>query len=232
MNWSALAGAFAVILSFLGSLSPLQHPSLSLNDRQPDVSSSYGQALAASTAAALPVAPTAVATATATDSGVSNAGTDQPSAQPAIASTPVITTTVIDQPGVSPSKFNALVNIVGQLATLIPASQQNQVAAINQAVAADGNPDVPYAAESNIGNLSNVVLNSPTINSPSISNLSTSQVSEGSNLYYTDGRVANYIESSSTIPNAAGALGYVLSWDGSRWAATATSSHRAVVRRV
>ena len=55
--------------------------------------------------------------------------------------------------------------------------------------------------------------------------LSTSQVSEGSNLYFTNARVASYINSSSTIPSAAGgSWGNVLAWNGSNWASLATSS--------
>jgi hypothetical protein len=62
-----------------------------------------------------------------------------------------------------------------------------------------------------------------TNSSPSL--LSTSNLPEGSNLYYTDGRVANHIDSSSTIPTASGgSFGNVLSWNGSRWASLATSS--------
>jgi len=78
---------------------------------------------------------------------------------------------------------------------------------------------------SQINNLSNITLSSPTISAPSITGLTTSQVSEGSNTYYTDARVAGYINASSTIPNAIGsAFGDVLFWNGSRWAPLATSS--------
>ncbi|MGD0762464.1 MAG: immunoglobulin-like domain-containing protein [Roseiarcus sp.] len=54
--------------------------------------------------------------------------------------------------------------------------------------------------------------------------LLTTNVAEGSNLYFTNARVASYIDSSSTIPSVAGALGNVLSWNGASWAAVATSS--------
>ena len=50
-----------------------------------------------------------------------------------------------------------------------------------------------------------------------LSPFTTDNLSEGtSNLYYTDTRVANYIVSSSTVPNVGGcASGEVLKWDGS-----------------
>jgi hypothetical protein len=75
------------------------------------------------------------------------------------------------QTGASPSA-----NVESQLAAL-----QREIAQTNQ-----------------INNLSNVTLSSPTIVSPSIAGLTTTQVSEGSNLYFTNERVASYIESSST----------------------------------
>jgi hypothetical protein len=50
-----------------------------------------------------------------------------------------------------------------------------------------------------INNLQNVTLSSPTISAPSITGLSTSQVSEGSNLYYTDARAEARINATSSI---------------------------------
>ncbi|MBX9906928.1 hypothetical protein K2X96_03455, partial [Patescibacteria group bacterium] len=45
---------------------------------------------------------------------------------------------------------------------------------------------------------------------------STTNLAEGTNLYYTDARVAAYINASSTIPNpAGGATGNLISWNGS-----------------
>jgi hypothetical protein len=59
----------------------------------------------------------------------------------------------------------------------------------------------------------------------SLSSFSTTNLSEGSNLYYTDARVGSYISSSSTIPHIGGsAYGDVLTWTGSAWANAATST--------
>ena len=55
------------------------------------------------------------------------------------------------------------------------------------------------AQTNQINNISNVTLTSPTISAPSITGLSTSQVSEGSNLYYTDARADARINATSTI---------------------------------
>ncbi|HVS79445.1 MAG TPA: hypothetical protein VHF05_00525, partial [Candidatus Paceibacterota bacterium] len=54
----------------------------------------------------------------------------------------------------------------------------------------------------------------------------TDALAEGStNLYFTSARVANYINSSSTIANAAGtSVGELLTWNGTRWTAAATST--------
>ena len=55
--------------------------------------------------------------------------------------------------------------------------------------------------------------------------LLTTNISEGSNLYFTNARVASYINSSSTIPSAVGgSLGNVLAWNGSNWASAGTST--------
>ena len=78
------------------------------------------------------------------------------------------------------------------------------------------------AASNKIDQLSGTTLTNVIVNG--VSGLTTSQVSEGSNLYFTNARVAAYVESSSTIPTAAGTLGTVLSWNGSSWTAVATSS--------
>jgi hypothetical protein len=122
---------------------------------------------------------------------------------------------------VTEDQFNAALSL---LANSLP-----QLISENTSKPIVSGPGAPLSAEAfapsqAIDNLSYVTISNATINSSSISNLSTSQVSEGNNLYYTDARVGSYIDSSSTIPNAAGTLGYVLSWNGSRWAATATSS--------
>ncbi|MDR3571058.1 MAG: hypothetical protein P4L81_02575, partial [Candidatus Pacebacteria bacterium] len=57
------------------------------------------------------------------------------------------------------SNLTSLTTIVGNLISLIPTSSQTQTnTPFPQQVAANGNPDVPYAAASNIGNLSNVTI--------------------------------------------------------------------------
>ena len=54
---------------------------------------------------------------------------------------------------------------------------------------------------------------------------STTNLSEGSNLYFTDVRVGEYISSSSTIPHMGGtAYGDLLRWTGSTWTTAATST--------
>ena len=54
---------------------------------------------------------------------------------------------------------------------------------------------------------------------------STTNLSEGSNLYFTDVRVGTYIASSSTIPHIGGtAYGDLLRWTGSAWTTAATST--------
>jgi hypothetical protein len=73
--------------------------------------------------------------------------------------------------------------------------------------------------------LTNAGLSVTYTTNSSLSISTTSNLPEGSNLYYTDGRVANYIDSSSTIPTASGgSFGNVLSWNGSNWTSIATSS--------
>lgn len=53
----------------------------------------------------------------------------------------------------------------------------------------------------------------------------TTNLTEGSNLYYTDARVGTYISGSSTVPHIGGsAYGDVLTWTGSVWATRATST--------
>jgi hypothetical protein len=53
----------------------------------------------------------------------------------------------------------------------------------------------------------------------------TDTVTEGTNKYYTDARVATYISSSTTVPHIGGsAYGDTLLWNGSGWTRTATSS--------
>ncbi len=55
--------------------------------------------------------------------------------------------------------------------------------------------------------------------------LLTTNVAEGSNLYYSDARVGSYISGSSTVPHIGGAAyGDVLSWTGNVWATRATST--------
>lgn len=57
------------------------------------------------------------------------------------------------------------------------------------------------------------------------SSKTTSDLSEGSNLYYTDSRVGSYISGSSTIPHVGGsAFGDLQYWTGSAWATRATST--------
>src|ERR1019366_6370975 len=62
------------------------------------------------------------------------------------------------------------------------------------------------AQTNQINNLSNVTLSSPTIVSPSVAGLSTSQVSEGSNLYFTNARAQAAIGYGTTTANAWSAL--------------------------
>ena len=53
----------------------------------------------------------------------------------------------------------------------------------------------------------------------------TDALTEGSNLYYTDARVGSYISGSSTVPHIGGsAYGDLLTWNGSAWNISATSS--------
>ena len=67
-----------------------------------------------------------------------------------------------------------------------------------------------------------------SIDRASISDLSafdTSDLAEGSNLYFTDARVGSYISASTTIPHTAGsAYGDLLFWNGANWNTIATSS--------
>lgn len=52
----------------------------------------------------------------------------------------------------------------------------------------------------------------------------TSDLAEGTNLYYTDARVGTYISGSSTVPHVGGtANGDILKWTGSAWTTMATS---------
>jgi hypothetical protein len=54
---------------------------------------------------------------------------------------------------------------------------------------------------------------------------STSALAEGTNKYYTDARVASYINSSSTVPHIGGsAYGDILYWTGNSWGHMATST--------
>jgi hypothetical protein len=125
------------------------------------------------------------------------------------------------------ARLTSLTGIVGNVLALLPslenqqpqpeaASVQSQIDALSHEI----------AQTNQINNLSNVTLSSPTFTSSSGgTGLSTSQVSEGSNLYFTNARVASYINSSSTIPSAAGgSWGNVLAWNGSNWTSLATSS--------
>ncbi len=59
-----------------------------------------------------------------------------------------------------------------------------------------------------------------------IAGTTTDALAEGSNnKYYQDSRVASYINSSSTIPSVGGSsYGDILSWNGSHWSVAATSS--------
>lgn len=54
---------------------------------------------------------------------------------------------------------------------------------------------------------------------------STTDLTEGSNLYFTTEGVASYINGSSTVPHIGGsAYGDVFIWDGAKWITTATST--------
>lgn len=54
---------------------------------------------------------------------------------------------------------------------------------------------------------------------------STSALTEGTNKYYTDARVASYINSSSTVPHIGGSVyGDILYWTGNSWGHMATST--------
>lgn len=58
-----------------------------------------------------------------------------------------------------------------------------------------------------------------------LSSFDTDDLTEGSNLYFTDARVASYISGSSTVPHVAGgAYGDLLFWNNSSWSTIATSS--------
>ena len=79
------------------------------------------------------------------------------------------------------AKLESLITIVGNLASLIRTTQQTApVPPLPQNVAADGNPDVPYAAESNISNLSNVTITNANITASEIPALDYLSLSGGS----------------------------------------------------
>ena len=159
-----------------------------------------------------------------------------PSPQQPTGTTTVVTQTIVEkeQPAVETAPSTGIVtkaDLSGfltsfkNLLVLLPSSSigagsadstnvQQQLAALQREI----------AQTNQINNLSNVTLTSPTIIAPTLTGLSTSQVSEGSNFYFSNARVASYINSSSTIPSAAGTLGNILSWNGSSWAAVATST--------
>lgn len=55
--------------------------------------------------------------------------------------------------------------------------------------------------------------------------ITTDDIPEGTNKYFSNGQVATYINSSSTIAHAAGGTsGNLLSWNGTAWVSVATSS--------
>jgi hypothetical protein len=113
------------------------------------------------------------------------------------------------------SDFAGLLSTMHNEAPSSTSNVQNQLDALQNEI----------AQTNRINALSNVTLSSPTISAPSISGLSTSQVSEGSNLYYTDARVGSYISGSSTVPHIPGAnYGDILSWSGTAWTTRATST--------
>jgi trimeric autotransporter adhesin len=125
------------------------------------------------------------------------------------------------------ARFTSLAQIVGNVLALLPTIENQQPQSDTASVQSQIDALSHEIAQTNqINNLSNVTLTSPTFTSSSGgTGLSTSQVSEGSNLYFTNARVASYIDSSSTIPSAAGgSLGNVLEWNGSNWTSLATSS--------
>ena len=124
------------------------------------------------------------------------------------------------------ARVSSLAAIVGNVLALLPSLQQQEPQFDAASVQSQIDALSREIAQTNqIGDLSNVTLSAPTIISPAVSGLSTSQVAEGSNLYFTNARVASYINSSSTIPTAAGGtFGNVLAWTGAAWAPLATSS--------
>ena len=147
-----------------------------------------------------------------------------------ITTAPVYLTNVIEEPAQTSgivTRLNALIAVVGNVLALLPSIEnqqpQSEAASVQSQIDALSHE---IAQTNQINNLSNVTLSSPSFTSSSGgTGLSTSQVSEGSNLYFTNARVASYINSSSTIPSAAGgSWGNVLAWNGSNWASLATSS--------
>ncbi|MDR3571054.1 MAG: hypothetical protein P4L81_02555, partial [Candidatus Pacebacteria bacterium] len=99
-----------------------------------------------------PVADTTNANTAATSQSTTQPAVSQPSAQTIIEYIP-------QNDSALAARVNSIINILGSVTSLIPTSSQTQTnTPFPQQVAANGNPDVPYAAASNIGNLSNVTI--------------------------------------------------------------------------
>lgn len=174
MKLPVLAAFFAAIISFLGTHTLSLH--FSFFDTIPTVQLpgqllSYDRSLTASAAASVsqtnslapgdttlnPELLGSTTTAQAPAPTPSIAPQPQESDTAALGSTPDARFTALS------SRFDSLIGIVGKLAALIPLTQQNQVAQIDQSVAASGNAANPLAALNAINNLANVTISNPTI---------------------------------------------------------------------
>lgn len=102
------------------------------------------------------------------------------------------------------AKVDSLIQIVSQLATLIPATAQNQSTAINQVVAAGGNPAAPFAASNAINQLNSTAISNPTF-SGTVSGLGASAIPDLSAKYIT---TANPLTGRATL-----GLGYASNTD-------------------
>lgn len=162
MKWPLLSGIIAAILSFFGAHSPVAHapmlhaPSVVLpaSYRSPQTASA-ADALGSPQPAQTP-APSASATAPRTS-------------QDNAPNSPIVLERVqgADTAALS-AKVDSLIRIVANLASLIPVTPQNQLAAIDQAVAANGNPLAPFAASNAINSLSNVTITNSSLTASEI----------------------------------------------------------------
>ena len=137
-------------------------------------------------------------------------------AQAAIATSPtIVAEEIVDRPiadTATASRVNSLIPIVAGLAGLFPRLQTE----VQNSYSADASPPLGGGAPNTIAAGTGL---------GSLAAFTTSNLAEGSNLYFTNARVAAYINSSSTIPTAVGgAVGDVLTWNGSNWTPAATSS--------